>query len=98
MIDPKELIEECKSHLRDNTTHKQQYQTDIRKLITALELALSTDFDVIAMLPTKEEIEKEANSYNNSMASIAEASWMPLGFKEGVEWTMNKLKLRLWKY
>jgi hypothetical protein len=41
MIDPKELIEECKRHLRDNTTHKQQYQTDIRKLITALEKALS---------------------------------------------------------
>ena len=41
MIDPKQLIEECKRHLRDNTTHKQQYQTDIRKLITALKQALS---------------------------------------------------------
>jgi hypothetical protein len=41
MIDPKELIEECKSHLRDNSTHEQQYKTDIRKLITALERALS---------------------------------------------------------
>ena len=35
----KKLIEECKGHLRDNTTSKQQYQTDIRKLITALKEA-----------------------------------------------------------
>ena len=41
MIDPKELIEECKSNLRDNTTQKQQYKTYIRKLITALERALN---------------------------------------------------------
>ena len=41
MKDPKELIEECKRHLKDNKTHQQQYQTDIRKLITALERALS---------------------------------------------------------
>lgn len=41
MRDPKELIDECKSHLRDDTTHEQQYKTDIRKLITALERALS---------------------------------------------------------
>ncbi len=51
--------------------------------------------DVIAMLPTKEEIEKEANSYDNSMASMAEAAWMPQGFKEGVEWTIRKLEERL---
>jgi hypothetical protein len=48
--------------------------------------------DVIAMLPTKEEIEKEANSYDNSMASMAEAVWMPQGFKEGVEWTIKKIE------
>ena len=46
MIDPNELIEECKSHLRDNTTHEQQYKTDIRKLITALERALSLGYVV----------------------------------------------------
>tara|TARA_B110000503_G_scaffold36554_1_gene59797 strand:- start:2861 stop:3073 length:213 start_codon:yes stop_codon:yes gene_type:complete len=51
--------------------------------------------DVMAMLPTKEEIEKEANSYDNSMASMAEAAWMPQGFKEGVEWTIKKLEDRL---
>jgi len=47
-----EHIEECKgsilllyiafqTHLRDNTTHDQQYKTDIRKLITALERVLN---------------------------------------------------------
>jgi len=41
MKDSRKLIEECKSHLRDNKTHNQQYKTDIRKLITALEQALS---------------------------------------------------------
>jgi hypothetical protein len=51
--------------------------------------------DVMAMLPTKEEIENEANSYDNSMASMTEAIWMPQGFKEGVEWTIKKLKERL---
>jgi hypothetical protein len=51
--------------------------------------------DVMAMLPTKEEIENEANSYDNSMASMTESVWMPQGFKEGVEWTIKKLKKRL---
>lgn len=51
--------------------------------------------DVMAMLPTKEEIENEANSYDNCMASMAEAVWMPQGFKEGVEWTIKRLKEKL---
>ena len=29
------------------------------------------------------------------MASMAEAAWMPQGFKEGVEWTIKKLEDRL---
>jgi len=50
--------------------------------------------DVIAMLPTSKEINIEADSYDNSMSSMAEATWMPQGFKEGVKWVIKKLKER----
>tara|TARA_R110000850_G_scaffold256758_1_gene382695 strand:+ start:305 stop:538 length:234 start_codon:yes stop_codon:yes gene_type:complete len=40
MRDPKELIEECKKHLRDTKKYEHEYKKDIRKLITALERAL----------------------------------------------------------
>lgn len=43
MREPRQLIEECKKHLRDTEQYKHEYKKDIRKLITALEkqLALS---------------------------------------------------------
>jgi hypothetical protein len=41
MREPRELIEECKKHLRDTKQYQQEYKTDIRKLITALERALN---------------------------------------------------------
>lgn len=48
--------------------------------------------DVIAMLPTKEEVEKEASRFDNSMSSMEESFWMPEGFKKGVEWVLEKLE------
>tara|TARA_B110000114_G_C14731255_1_gene253297 strand:+ start:305 stop:436 length:132 start_codon:yes stop_codon:yes gene_type:complete len=41
MKEPKELIEECKKHLRDTKKYEHEYKKDIRKLITALERALT---------------------------------------------------------
>ena len=41
MKDPKELIEECKKHLRSTASFKHEYKKDIRKLITALEKAIN---------------------------------------------------------
>jgi hypothetical protein len=41
MREPRELIEECKKHLRDTKKYQHEYKTDIRKLITALERALT---------------------------------------------------------
>jgi hypothetical protein len=41
MREPKQLIEECKKHLRDTEQYKHEYKKDIRKLITALEKQLS---------------------------------------------------------
>ena len=41
MRDPRQLIEECKKHLRDTEQYKHEYKKDIRKLITALEKQLS---------------------------------------------------------
>jgi len=40
MREPKQLIEECKKHLRDTEQYKHEYKKDIRKLITALEKQL----------------------------------------------------------
>ena len=40
MIEPRELIEECKKHLRDTARFKHEYKKDIRKLITVLEKQL----------------------------------------------------------
>jgi hypothetical protein len=41
MREPRELIEECKKHLRDTKKYQHEYKTDIRKLITALDRALT---------------------------------------------------------
>ena len=41
MTEPKQLIEECKKHLRDTEQYKHEYKKDIRKLITALEKAIT---------------------------------------------------------
>jgi len=41
MREPRELIEECKKHLRDTKQYQHEYKNDIRKLITALERALT---------------------------------------------------------
>ena len=41
MREPKQLIEECKKHLRDTEKYKHEYKKDIRKLITALEKQLA---------------------------------------------------------
>ena len=41
MRNPIELIEECKKHLRDTKQYQHEYKADIRKLITALDQALS---------------------------------------------------------
>ena len=41
MREPKQLIEECKKHLRNTEQYKHEYKKDIRKLITALEKQLS---------------------------------------------------------
>jgi hypothetical protein len=41
MREPKQLIEECKKHLRDTEQYKHEYKKDIRKLITALEKAIT---------------------------------------------------------
>jgi hypothetical protein len=43
-------------------------------------------------LPTDEEIRKEAATYDNAMTSIAEGIWMPMGFIEGAQWVLSKLK------
>ena len=47
--------------------------------------------DVSGSLPTDNDIEKEANSYDNAMSSMAESVWMPEGFKEGAKWMRKKL-------
>jgi len=41
MREPRELIEECKKHLRDTKQYQHEYKTDIRKLITGLERGLT---------------------------------------------------------
>ena len=41
MREPKQLIEECKKHLRDTKQYQHEYKKDIRKLITALEKAIT---------------------------------------------------------
>lgn len=48
--------------------------------------------DFIAIFPTKEEVEKETLSYDNSMSSSSESIWVPVGFKKGVEWVLEKLE------
>jgi|TARA_R110000851_G_scaffold308922_2_gene468110 hypothetical protein len=40
MKEPKDLIEECKKHLRDSRKYEHEYKKDIRKLITALEKSI----------------------------------------------------------
>ena len=60
-------------------------QTEISYVLQAMEeYSQENQYnidDVIAMFPTNDEIEKEANSYDNNMASIAESNWIPIGFK-----------------
>jgi len=51
--------------------------------------------NIIGMLPTKEEIKKEADSYDNHLASMSESVWMPKGFKAGANWVINNLKEKL---
>ena len=46
-------------------------------------------------LPSDEEIEIEANSYDNSLSSISEGVWMPEGFKKGAKWMRNKAQTRI---
>lgn len=38
-----------------------------------------------------EDIEKEANSYDNILSSMSESIYMPKGFKEGAKWYRNEL-------
>lgn len=68
---------------------------DEDKNLNNVETEVLSIADVMAMLPTKEEIENEANTYDNAMSSMAEAAWMPQGFKEGVKWTIKRLKEKL---
>ena len=51
MREPKQLIEECKKHLRDTEQYKHEYKKDIRKLITALEKQL-----IIANVSNRREL------------------------------------------
>jgi hypothetical protein len=51
--------------------------------------------DIMDMLPTKEEIEDQAKTYDNPLASISEAIIMPQGFKECVEWVIKIIKQKM---
>jgi len=53
--------------------------------------------DIEPLFPTKKEIQKEANSYDNAMTSMAEGMWMPEGFKEGAKWVIEEMKKKLEK-
>ena len=78
----------------NNTSMNAGYRVAIMDSIDLIKrLTKEEEVDLISALPTKEEIENKANSYNNSMASIAESTWMPQGFKEGVEWIIKKLTI-----
>ena len=45
------------------------------------------------LLPTEEEVKKEMESISNSpLVSIAESVHKPSGFKDGVDWVIEKLK------
>ncbi len=58
----------------------------IKKMSSKLSIS-----DVIDILPTKDEINNESETYNHEMTSIAEGIWMPEGFREGAKWVIEKL-------
>ena len=47
---------------------------------------------LIEDLPSLEEIQVEAKTYDNSMTSIAEGVWMPRGFEAGAKWVCDRLR------
>jgi hypothetical protein len=42
--------------------------------------------------PSDDEIDMVAQSYNNSLSSVAEGLIMPLGFRAGANWVMKKMR------
>lgn len=50
------------------------------------------DSKKIKLFPTDIEINKEAQSYDNSLSSMAESIWVPKGFKDGAEWAIKRIK------
>jgi hypothetical protein len=95
-MEEKEIIDIIKKYvgytdrsMTDQCLHEVNFNLVAKEIVEKLT---KEEVDIIYVLPTKEEIENKANSYNNSMSSIAESTWMPKGFKEGVEWIIKKLK------
>jgi hypothetical protein len=46
----------------------------------------------IANLISETDIDKEAESYDNELSSLAEGTWRPIGFRDGANWVINKIK------
>lgn len=46
-------------------------------------------------IPTDEEIERVAKTYEGPLSSMAESIWKPEGFKEGAKWMREKLTGKL---
>lgn len=60
-----------------------------------IEIKITDDNDVVTYhrctIPTQAEINKEAQSYDNALSSMAEGVWMPEGFREGCKWMREKI-------
>lgn len=52
--------------------------------------------DIVNLLPTEEEIEKEAKSFEDSpMMSIAESVIYPGGFRDGAKWVIEQIEKKV---
>lgn len=62
-------------------------QLDEKQIAYSAWLKGQEKSNIMNMLPTTEEIENKANSYDTV--------WIAQGFKQGAEWTINMLKEKI---
>ena len=74
-------------------------EVEINKIPSGELRNLLCDLNIVIQLynkkvPTIEEIQEQAKTYDNLMTSIAEGIWMPKGFEAGATWVCNKFLLK----